>query len=58
MAEESHFSSAEARRPWTLPSSLTHLFADRFQLLGRIQRGPQGTLYLGIDHEEDRKSVV
>lgn len=58
MAEESHFSSAEARRPWTLPSSLTHLFADRFQLLGRIQRGPQGTLYLGIDHEDDAEVVL
>ena len=53
MAEESHFSSADARRAWTLPSSLTHLFADRFQLLGRIRRGPQASLYLCIDHEDD-----
>jgi serine/threonine protein kinase len=58
MAEESHFSSAEARRPWALPSSLTHLFADRFQLLGRIQRGPQASLYLCIDHEDDAEVVL
>ncbi|MEY3210557.1 MAG: hypothetical protein RIT28_1038 [Pseudomonadota bacterium] len=58
MAEESHFSSAEARRPWTLPSSLTHLFADRFQLLGRIQRGPQASQYLCIDHEDDAEVVL
>ncbi|MCK6521169.1 serine/threonine protein kinase [Myxococcota bacterium] len=58
MAEESHFVGADSRRPWTLPTSLSHLFADRFQLLGRIQRGPQGTLYLGIDHELDEEVVV
>ena len=58
MAEESHFSGADARRPWALPSSLTHRVADRFQLLGRIQRGPQASLYLCIDHEDDAEVVL
>jgi serine/threonine protein kinase len=58
MAEESHFSGADARRPWALPSSLTHLVADRFQLLGRIQRGPQASLYLCIDHEDDAEVIL
>lgn len=58
MAEESHFSGADARRPWALPSSLTHLIADRFQPLGRIQRGPQASLYLCIDHEDDAEVIL
>jgi serine/threonine protein kinase len=58
MAEESHFSGADARRPWALPPSLSHLIVDRFQLLGRIQRGPQASLYLCIDHEDDAEVLL